>query len=114
LRVLTDENGDGRYDSAVTFLDKLSCPEGMHCWRNGAVVIAGKDLFYAEDTNGDGTADVREVLFTGFSEGNQQHRANGFTYGLDGWLYGANGESDGNVRAVGGTKYSFQGTISVR
>jgi len=101
LRVLTDADGDGRYDTAVTFLDKLSCPEGMHCWRNGAVVIAGKDLFYAEDTNGDGAADVREVLFTGFSEGNQQHRANGFTYGLDGWLYGANGESDGNVRAVG-------------
>jgi putative membrane-bound dehydrogenase-like protein len=101
LRVLTDTNGDGRYDEAVTFLDKLSCPEGMHCWRNGAVVIAGKDLFYAEDTNGDGAADVREVLFTGFSEGNQQHRANGFTYGLDGWLYGANGESDGNVRAFG-------------
>ncbi len=101
LRVLTDINGDGRYDEAVTFLDKLSCPEGMHVWRNGAVVIAGKDLFYAEDTNGDGAADVREVLFTGFSEGNQQHRANGFTYGLDGWLYGANGESDGMVRAVG-------------
>jgi putative membrane-bound dehydrogenase-like protein len=101
LRVLTDTNSDGRYDTAVTFLDKLSCPEGMHCWRNGAVVIAGKDLFYAEDTDGDGAADVREVLFTGFSEGNQQHRVNGFTYGLDGWLYGANGESDGNVRAVG-------------
>ncbi len=101
LRVLTDTDGDGRYDTAVTFLDKLSCPEGLHVWRNGVVVIAGKDLFYAEDTNGDGVADVREVLFTGFSEGNQQHRANGFTYGLDGWLYGANGESDGNVRAVG-------------
>lgn len=118
LRVLTDTNGDGRYDSAVTFLDNLSCPEGMHCWRNGAVVIAGKDLFYAEERrfpNRPGAENLvnepdrspalqvtREVLFTGFSEGNQQHRANGFTYGLDGWLYGANGESDGNVKAVGG------------
>jgi putative membrane-bound dehydrogenase-like protein len=114
LRVLTDTNGDGRYDEAVTFLDQLSCPEGMHCWRNGAIVIAGKDLFYAEDTNGDGAADVREVLFTGFSEGNQQHRANGFTYGLDGWLYGANGESDGMVRAVGGTSSISNAAVNIR
>jgi putative membrane-bound dehydrogenase-like protein len=113
LRVLTDTDADGRYDSAVTFLDKLSCPEGMHCWRNGAVVIAGKDLFYAEDTNGDGTADVREVLFTGFSEGNQQHRANGFTYGLDGWLYGANGESDGNI-LPGGVSAQNAKPINIR
>ncbi len=114
LRVLTDTNGDGRYDEAVTFLDKLSCPEGMHCWRDGAVVIAGRDLFYAEDTNHDGAADVREVLFTGFSEGNQQHRVNGFTYGLDGWLYGANGESDGNVKAVGGAAGASARLVNVR
>ena len=100
LRVLTDTTGSGRYDRAVTFLDKLSCPEGLHVWRSGAVVIAGRDLFYAQDTNGDGVADVRDVLFTGFIEGNQQHRCNGFTYGLDGWLYGANGESDGLITAV--------------
>jgi putative membrane-bound dehydrogenase-like protein len=39
-------------------------------------------------------------LFTGFREGNQQHRANGFDYGLDNWLYGANGESGGRVRSL--------------
>ncbi|MEY2427757.1 MAG: hypothetical protein QOJ40_642, partial [Verrucomicrobiota bacterium] len=56
--------------------------------------------FYAEDTDGDGKADVRKTLFTGFNEGNQQHRMNGFDYGLDNWLYGANGDSGGKIGEV--------------
>ncbi len=34
------------------------------------------------------------------SEGNQQHRLNGFELGLDGWIYGANGDSGGSVRSL--------------
>jgi len=101
VRVLEDTNGDGHYDSAITFLEGLNFPTGIYPWRSGVVISAAPEIFYAEDTNGDGKADVREVLFTGFVEGNQQHRMNGFDYGLDGWLYGANGDSGGNVRAVG-------------
>ncbi len=58
------------------------------------------DIFYAEDRDGDGRAEHREVLFTGFREGNQQHRLNGFELGLDGWVYGANGDSGGSVRSL--------------
>ena len=36
---------------------------------------------------------------TGFREGNQQHRVNGLVWGLDNWLYGANGDSGGMVRS---------------
>jgi len=61
-------------------------------------VSAAPDIFYAEDTDGDGKADLRKVLYTGFNEGNQQHRLNGFDYGLDNWLYGANGDSGGSIR----------------
>ena len=64
------------------------------------LVACAPDIFYAEDSDGDGKADFREVLFTGFSEGNQQHRFNGFELGLDGWVYGANGDSGGRVRSL--------------
>jgi len=101
VRVLEDVNGDGRYDEATTFLDGLNFPTGVHPWRNGAIISAAPDIFFAEDTDGDGKANWREPLFTGFVEGNQQHRVNGFDYGLDGWLYGANGDSGGNIRATG-------------
>ena len=36
-------------------------------------------------------------FLTGFGQGNQQHRMNGFEYGLDHWIYGANGDSGGTI-----------------
>jgi len=101
VRVLEDQDGDGRYDAARTFLDGLPFPSGICVWRDGVIVTAAPDLLYAEDTNGDGRADRTTVLFTGFGEGNQQHRVNGLRWGLDGWLYLANGDSGGRLQAVG-------------
>ena len=100
VRFLEDTDADGRYDKATTFLDGLGFPSGLMPWRNGVLVACAPDILYAEDINGDGKADLREVLFTGFTEGNQQHRLNGFELGLDGWVYGANGDSGGNVRSI--------------
>jgi putative membrane-bound dehydrogenase-like protein len=103
IRVLTDEDGDGVFDSGQTFLDGLAYPSGVCVWRNGVLVTAAPDLIYAEDTDGDGKADRNTVLCTGFTEGNQQHRINGMRWGLDGWLYLANGDSGGSIRVTGQT-----------
>jgi len=100
VRYLEDENGDGVYDRQTTFLDSLPFPTSVMAWRNGVLVASAPDIFYAEDRDDDGKADHREVLFTGFTEGNQQHRINGFELGLDGWIYGANGDSGGSVRSL--------------
>ncbi len=64
-------------------------------WRNGALVTAAPDILYAEDTDGDGKADKREVLYHGFLEGNPQHRVNSLRWGLDGWVYCAHGDAKG-------------------
>ncbi len=100
VRILEDTDGDGRYDRSTTFLDGLGIPAGIMAWRNGVLIGCAPDIFYAEDRDGDGRADHREVLFTGFTEGNPQHRVNGFEFGLDGWVYGANGDSGGTVRSI--------------
>jgi len=100
VRILDDADGDGRYERSTTFLDGLAFPSAIMPWRNGVLIGCAPDLFYAEDRDGDGKADHREVLFTGFGEGNQQHRFNGFELGLDGWIYGANGDSNGVVRSL--------------
>jgi putative membrane-bound dehydrogenase-like protein len=97
VRFLEDTDGDGRYDKSTLFLDGLNYPTGIAPWRKGVIVAAAPEIFYAEDSDGDGRADVRVPLFRGFREGNPQHRLNGFDYGLDGWLYGANGDSGGNI-----------------
>jgi len=100
VRFLEDTDGDGRYDKQTTFLEGLGLPTGVMPWRDGVLVACAPDIFYAVDRDGDGRADHREVLFTGFGEGNPQHRLNGFELGLDGWIYGANGDSDGRVRSL--------------
>ena len=100
VKFLEDLDGDGQYDKATVFLDGLSFPTGVMPWRKGVIVACAPDIFYAEDTDGDGKADMRGPLFTGFVEGNQQHRVNGLDCGLDGWLHGANGDSGGDIRSV--------------
>ncbi len=100
IRTLEDTDGDGRYDRSTVFLDGLPYPNGVMTWRRGVMLTAAPDIIYAEDTDGDGRANVREVLYTGFNEGNPQHRANGFAWGLDNWIYGANGDSGGKVKST--------------
>jgi len=100
VKVLDDTDGDGRYDKATPFLEDVPFPTSVMPWRKGVLVAAAPDLFYAEDTDGDGRADERKFLFTGFNPGNQQHRFNGFEWGLDGWIYAANGDSGGKVKSL--------------
>jgi putative membrane-bound dehydrogenase-like protein len=98
IRRLEDTDGDGRVDRSTLFVEKVGYPKGVMPWRGGVLVPAAPDIFFFKDTDGDGKADVREVVFTGFAEGNQQHRVNGLQFGLDNWIYGANGDSGGNIR----------------
>jgi putative membrane-bound dehydrogenase-like protein len=100
VRVLEDTDNDGRYDRATTFLDNLPFPNGIALWRNGVIITAAPDVIFAEDTDGDLAADRRQVLFTGFTTGNQQHRVNGLRWGMDGFLYLANGDSGGEINVV--------------
>src|SRR5947208_3971289 len=98
IRLLEDRDGDGRYERATVFADKIAFPNGVMPWNGGVLVTAAPDILFFKDTNGDGRADERRVLLTGFAEGNQQLRVNGLFWGLDNWIYGANGRSDGEVR----------------
>ncbi|HND53378.1 MAG TPA: c-type cytochrome, partial [Pirellulaceae bacterium] len=81
------------------FLDDIPFPNGVKAWRGGVLVTAAPQVFYAEDHDGDDKADKRVTLFEGFVEGNQQHRTNGLRWGLDNWLYMANGDSGGTVKS---------------
>lgn len=101
IRRLEDVDGDGRYDRATVFADRLAYPTSVLPWKEGVLVAAAPDIWFLEDNDGDGRADARRVVLTGFGEGNQQLRVNGLTWGLDNWVYGANGRSDGLIRRPG-------------
>src|SRR5262249_8998616 len=100
IKYLEDTKGTGKYDKATVFLDGLSFPTGVMPWGKGVLVTCAPEIFYAEDTQGTGRADLRQPLYTGFVPGNPQHRVNGLTWGLDNWIYGANGDSGGTIKSV--------------
>ncbi len=91
IRVLKDTNGDGRYDQSTVFLEGLNFPNGVMAWQRGVLITAAPAILYAEDTDGDGKADFKKVMYQGFFEGNQQLRVNGLRWGLDNWIYCASG-----------------------
>ncbi len=99
VRFLEDVDQDGIYDTSTLFLDGLAYPTGIMPWRDGVLIACAPEILFAADRDGDGKAEVRDTLFRGFNEGNQQHRLNGFDLGLDGWVYGANGDSGGRIRS---------------
>ncbi len=94
---MQDSKGDGNYDKATVFADGLNFPNGIMPWRKGVIVTAAPDILYLEDTTGNGKADKKEVLYTGFTPGNPQLRVNCPTYGLDNWIYLANGLSSRGI-----------------
>ncbi|MFN9714077.1 MAG: neutral/alkaline non-lysosomal ceramidase N-terminal domain-containing protein [Planctomycetota bacterium] len=101
IKALRDTDGDGQLDQAKTFLDQLNYPAGIYPWRDGVVIACAPDIFFARDTNGDGVADERRVLLTGFPEGNPQHRVHGFTYGMEHRLYFGTGGAAERITATG-------------
>jgi putative membrane-bound dehydrogenase-like protein len=115
VRVLSDEDGDGRYDKASTFVEGLRFPTDVKWWRNGVIVCDAPDVIYFEDADGDGKAEKRKVLLTGFETHNAQARVNSLRWGLDNWLYGSCGIFGGNIHthtgreiALGGRDFRFR------
>jgi putative membrane-bound dehydrogenase-like protein len=100
IRVLTDEDGDGVYESSKVFLDHLSWPTAVHCYGGGVFIGDPPNILYAKDTDGDGVADVKQVIYTGFSRKNVQGMMNTFLWGLDHRIYGTSSTTGGLIKRV--------------
>ena len=100
VKLLEDLDGDGYYETATVFADGLQFPTSVLPWRGGILVTSPPDILFLKDSDADGVADVEEVLFTGFPVENTQHNINGLTWGLDNWVYGANGGNNGSAHSV--------------
>lgn len=109
IRMLTDRNGDGRFDDAATFCDGLRFPTDVLAWNKGVIVCDAPDVIYFEDADGDGTAETRKVLLTGFETHNAQARVNSLRWGLDNWLYGSCGIFGGKIRTFAGKEHELGG-----
>lgn len=119
IRRLEDLDGDGRFERSTVFADNLPWPTALICSRGGLYVGASPDILWLKDTSGDGRADERKVVVTGFGSGtaklNVQALLNSFNWGLDHRLYGATGPNGGTRVSVvghGGRSSTCAGGIS--
>ncbi|MEO8352420.1 MAG: PVC-type heme-binding CxxCH protein [Chthoniobacteraceae bacterium] len=88
---LTDTNGDGSFDSAKVFADKVMFPQGC-LWHAGSVYVAAPpSIWKFTDTNGDGVADQREEWFKGGTLTGCANDIHGPYLGPDGYLYWTKG-----------------------
>lgn len=98
VRRLEDRDGDGSYEHAVTFLDGLSWPTSVVPYDGGVFVAVAPDILYARDDDGDGKADQKKVMFSGFGHENVQALLNGLHWGPDGWIYGVAAGNGGEIK----------------
>src|SRR5437867_9964731 len=109
VRLLEDTDGDGRFDKSTVFANELPWPTAVICWNGGVFVGATPDILYFKDRDGDGVADEREVIFSGFASDyapfqtnqlNVQALFNSFTWSVDNRIHGATSGNGGKVKRV--------------
>ena len=101
-----DTNGDGRADKFTVFADKLSIPTSLLCVYGGLLVTQAPHTLFLKDTDGDGVADLRQVLMDGWNTRDTHAGPSNLRYGHDNWMYGIVGYSGFNG-TVGGEEHRF-------
>lgn len=101
IRMLEDRDGDGTFETAQVYADKLVWPTGVAVWKGGLFVSAAPDILYFKDTDGDGRADVRKQIYTGFGVTNEQQMVNNIMWGVDHKIYASTGGNGGYIRPGG-------------
>lgn len=97
VKRLRDTDGDGRPDAADLWATNLPPAYGLVPARGGVIVAAAPDIVFLADRDGDGRAEVRETLFTGFPTGELERGVNAPLRGDDGWIYFGRGWGGGKI-----------------
>jgi putative membrane-bound dehydrogenase-like protein len=97
VKLLRDTDGDGRMDQAAVWATNLPPAYGLVPARGGVIVACAPDIVFLADLDGDGRAEVRETLFTGFATGELERGINAPQWGADGWIYFGRGWPAGQI-----------------
>ena len=87
IRLLEDTDGDGKFEKSSIFADSLTYPKGAVFFQGSLYVASAPDLLKLTDSDGDGVADKREVVLSGWVLNHNAATFGGPFMGPDGWLY---------------------------
>lgn len=85
--VLEDKDGDGIAETSTVFADNLLIPTGILPGDGGVYIANSTDLIHLSDTDGDGKADKRRVVLSGFGTEDTHHLLHTLRWGPDGRMY---------------------------
>ncbi len=88
---LSDEDGDGVFDTRVVAADKLPFAEGVLCLGDDLLVGAPPYIWKLTDGDGDGVCEQREIWFDGQTITHCANDIHGPYLGPDGWVYWCKG-----------------------
>lgn len=91
IQLLTDDDGDGRMDKAVTFADHMDNVQGLLPYNGGLIATTRSQILFLKDTNGDNVADEIKPLIKGFNPRHSQLQVSAPRWGLDGCVHFNNG-----------------------
>ncbi|MDI1314792.1 PVC-type heme-binding CxxCH protein, partial [Prosthecobacter sp.] len=91
IQLLTDEDGDGRMDKAVTFADHMDNVQGLLPYNGGLIATTRSQILFLKDTDGDGKADEIKSLIKGFNPKHAQLQVSAPRWGMDGCVHFNNG-----------------------
>lgn len=95
--LLKDLDLDGRADTSMVFADSIKEASSILPWEGGLLIAAAPNIMYYKDTDGDGRADHKEILFTGFFTGNEEAQITNLRFSVDNWIYANNTGQAGEV-----------------
>lgn len=104
IRILEDTNGDGKFDKSYIYADKLPLPMGGTYFQGSLYVTAAPHLLRLTDTDGDGIADKREEILSGWVLNANAATLSGPFIGPDGWLYMADARRGFDIQSKEGER----------
>lgn len=87
ILVCEDTDGDGVADKSWKFAENLTMVQGVEPGDGGVYVCDFNRLVHFKDTDGDGKADERRVVYSGFGTGDTHQLINSISHGDDGRLW---------------------------
>lgn len=106
VKVIEVDPATGRAKKVTTFADGLNIPAGVYPYKDGCIAWSIPNIWHLRDTDGDGVADKRDVLYGPFDTTRDTHGMNNsFTRGFDGFLYATHGFNNrSRITAADGSK----------